>query len=67
MIHYPLPLPTRNYMRLSNYCPSTEYSHVSTSGPLADSYMSVGQVKSTTIDQIVYVNQCQSIDSCGFA
>jgi len=54
-------------MHLSNYYPYTDYLHVSTSGPLADSYMSACQVKSTTIDRIEYVNLGQPIDACGFA
>ena len=49
-------------MSLSNYCPYIDYSHVSISEPLADSYISACQVKSTTIDQIEYVNQCQPMD-----
>ena len=53
-------------MCLSNYCPYMDYSHVSTSGPLADSYMSACQVKSTAIDWIEYVNQWQPMDSCSF-
>jgi len=67
MIHYPLPLLTGNYMPLPNYYPYTDYSLVLTSGPLADSYMSACQMKSTTIDRIEYVNQCQPMDTCGFA
>ena len=54
-------------MHLSNYYPYTDYLHVSTGGLLADLYMSACQVKSTTIDQIEYANQCQPIDACGIA
>ena len=54
-------------MRLSNYGHYTDYFDVSTSGPLVDSYISACEVKSTTIDRIEYVNQCQPMDYCGFA
>ena len=54
-------------MPLSNYCPYTDYWHVSTSGLLADWYMSACQRKSTTIDRIECANQCQPMDTCGFA
>jgi len=47
-------------MRLSNYCSYTDYSHVSTGGPLADSYMSACHVKFTTLDRIECVNLLQS-------
>ena len=67
MIHNGLPLRTRNYMHLSNYSPYSDYSHVSRSGPLADLDMSTCQVKSTTIDRIEYVNQCQTMEACVFA
>ena len=54
VIHYPLPLPAGNYMRLPDHCPYTDYSHISTIEPLADSYMSASVVKSTSADGIEY-------------
>ena len=65
MIHYPLPLPAGNYMRLPDNCPYTDYSHISTIEPLADSYMSASSVKSTSADEIEYAYQCQAMDISG--
>ena len=47
VIDYRLPLPAGNYMHLPDHSPYTEESHISTIGPLADSYMSASAVKST--------------------
>ena len=52
-------------MRLPDLCPYTDYSHISTIGPLADSYMSASAVKSTGADGIEYVYQCQAMDISG--
>ena len=49
-------------MRLSDHCPYTDYLHISTIGPLADSYMSTFAVISTSADGIVYAYQCQAMD-----
>ena len=54
-------------MPLSHHYPYTNYAHGSTSGRLADLYISASQVKYTTIDQIEYANQCQQMDASGFA
>ena len=62
VIHYPLPLPTGNYMRLPDHCPYNDYSHISTIGLLADLYMSASAVKSTSTDRIKYTSQCQAMD-----
>jgi len=56
VIHYPLLLTARNYLRLSNHCPYTDYWHVSTIDPVADSNISARNVKSATIDRIEYAN-----------
>ena len=50
-------------MRLSDHCPYTDYSHISTIGPLADLYMSASAVKSSSADGIEYAYQCQAMDS----
>ena len=59
MIDYPLLLTARNYLRLSNQCPYTDYSHVLTIDPVADMYMSARNVKSATIDRIEYVTNAR--------
>ena len=63
VIHYPLLLTARNYLRLFNHYTYSDYSHVSTIDPVADSNMSARNVKSATIDRIEYANQCQAMDS----
>ena len=52
-------------MRLPDYCPYSDYSHISTIGPLADSYMSASAVKSTSADGIEYAYQWQAMDISG--
>ena len=52
-------------MRLSYHCPYTDYSHIWTIGPLADTYMSASSVKSTGADGIEYAYQCQAMDISG--
>ena len=49
-------------MCLPDHCPYADYSHISTIGPLADSYMSASAVKSTSADRIEYVYKCQVMD-----
>ena len=49
MIYYPLPLSDGNYMRLPNNCPNINYLHISTTGTLADSYVSASDMKSPAV------------------
>ena len=64
VVYYPLHLPARNYMHLSNHCPYMDYSPVLTIDPLTDWNMFAGMVKSAIIDRMEYANQCQLLD-CG--
>ena len=50
VIHYPWPLPAVNYILLPDHCPYTNYSHISTIGPLVEWDMSATTVKSTSAD-----------------
>ena len=65
MIHYPLPLPTGNYMLLSDHCPHADSSHIWIIGLLADLYMPASAVKSTRANRIEYAYQCQAMDISG--
>ena len=52
-------------MSLPDYYPYTDYSHIATIGPLADSYMSASAVKSSSGDGIEYAYPCQAMDISG--
>ena len=52
-------------MPLLAHCPYTDYSHISTIGPLAVSYISASAVKFTSTDGIEYAYQCQAMDISG--
>ena len=54
-------------MRQPNHYPYTDYSHISTIGPLADSKMSAAAVKSIRANGIEYAYQCQAMDISGSA
>lgn len=56
MIYDLLALPDENYMCLSNLCPYINYSLLTTTMLLPDSYMSTYKMESTRIDRIEYVN-----------
>ena len=56
VIYYPLPLPDGNYMRLPNNCPNINYLHISTTGTLADSYVSASDMKSPAVYWIKHPN-----------